>query len=82
MEYRWGNGDIARLPALAAELARLRVDVLVASSNPATVAAMQATSNIPIVFTASSDPVANGLVASLAHPGGNVTGLSLVTPEL
>jgi putative ABC transport system substrate-binding protein len=82
VESRWGNGDIARVPALAAELARLRVDVLVASSNPATVAAVQASSHIPMVFAASSDPVATGLVASLAHPGGNATGLSLVTPEL
>ena len=82
VEYRWGDGDAARLPALAAELVRLRVDVLVATSNPAILAATQATRSIPIVFTASSDPVATGLVASLAHPGGNVTGLSLVTPEL
>ena len=82
VEYRWGDGDAARLPALAAELVRLRVDVLVTTSNPAILAATQATRSIPIVFTASSDPVATGLVASLAHPGGNVTGLSLVTPEL
>jgi len=82
VEYRWVDGDIARLPALAAELVRLRVDVLVATTNPAVLAARQATSTIPIVFAASSDPVGTGLVASLAHPGGNVTGLSLVTPEL
>jgi putative ABC transport system substrate-binding protein len=82
VEYRWGEGDAARLPALAAELVRLRVEVLVASSNPAILAARQATGTIPIVFTAGSDPVGTGLVASLAHPGGNVTGLSLVTPEL
>jgi putative ABC transport system substrate-binding protein len=82
VEYRWADGDIARLPALAAELVRLRVDVLVATTNPAVLAARQATSTIPIVFAASSDPVGTGLVASLAHPGGNVTGLSLVTPEL
>ena len=82
VEYRWGDGDTARLPALAAELVRLRVQVLVTSSNPATLAAMQTHSKIPIVFAASSDPVANGLVASLAHPAGNVTGLSLVSPEL
>lgn len=82
VEYRWADGDTARLPALAAELVRLRVDVLVAANNPAVLAARQATSTIPIVFAASSDPVGAGLVASLAHPGGNVTGLSLVTPEL
>jgi putative ABC transport system substrate-binding protein len=82
VEYRWGDGDIARLPALAAELVRLPVKVLVAASNPAVLAAKQATDTIPIVCAASSDPVGLGLVASLAHPGGNVTGLSLVTPEL
>ena len=82
VEYRWADGDTARLPALAAELVRLRVDVLVAATNPAVLAARQATSTIPIVFAASSDPVGTGLVASLAHPGGNVTGLSLVAPEL
>jgi putative ABC transport system substrate-binding protein len=82
VEYRWADGDTASLPTLAAELVRLRVDVLVAATNPAALAARQATSTIPIVFAASSDPVGTGLVASLAHPGGNITGLSLVTPEL
>ena len=82
VEYRWADGDIARLSALAAELVRLRVDVLVAATNAAALAARQATSTIPIVFAASSDPVGTGLVANLAHPGGNITGLSLVTPEL
>src|SRR5512137_393564 len=61
VEYRWGDGDAARLPALAAELVRLRVEVLVASSNPAILAARQATSTIPIVFAAGSDPVSTGL---------------------
>jgi len=82
VEYRWADGDIARLPALAGELVRLRVDVLVASSPPAILAAKQATNSIPIVFADSSDPLGTGLVASLSHPGGNATGLSLVTPEL
>jgi putative tryptophan/tyrosine transport system substrate-binding protein len=82
VEYRWGDGDAARLPALAAELVRLPVEVVVATNNPAVLAARQATSNIPIVCVACSDPVGTGLVASLAHPGGNVTGFSLVTPEL
>jgi putative ABC transport system substrate-binding protein len=82
VEYRWARGDTARLPTLAAELVRLGVEVLVAASNHAALAAKQATSSIPIVCVACSDPVGTGLVASLAHPGGNVTGLSLVTPEL
>ena len=82
VEYRWGNGDIARLPVLAAELAGLRVEVLVATNNPAVLAAKQAVGSIPIVCVACSEPVGTGLVASLAHPGNNVTGLSLITPEL
>ena len=66
-----------RLPALAAELVRVDVDVIVASGgNPANLAAMKATTTIPIVMTSSVDPVVNGLVASLARPGGNVTGFS------
>jgi putative ABC transport system substrate-binding protein len=82
VEYRWGDGDIARLPVLAAELAGLRVEVLVATNNPAVLAAKQAVGSIPIVCVACSEPVGTGLVASLAHPGNNVTGLSLITPEL
>lgn len=82
VEYRWGEGDAARLSALAVELARLRVEVLVAANNLAVLAAKQANSNLPIVCAACSEPVGTGLVASLAHPGGHVTGLSLITPEL
>jgi putative tryptophan/tyrosine transport system substrate-binding protein len=82
VEYRWGEGDAARLSALAVELARLRVELLVAANNLAVLAAKQANSNLPIVCAACSEPVGTGLVASLAHPGGNVTGLSLITPEL
>jgi putative ABC transport system substrate-binding protein len=82
VEYRWADGHTARLPALAAELVQLRVEVLVATNNSAVLAAKQATGNIPVVCVACSEPVGTGLVASLAHPGGNVTGLSLVTPEL
>jgi putative ABC transport system substrate-binding protein len=82
VEYRWAEGDSARLPARAAELVQSRVEVLVATNNLAVLAAKQATSNIPIVCVACSDPAGMGLVASLAHPGGNVTGLSLITPEL
>jgi ABC-type uncharacterized transport system substrate-binding protein len=68
---------LERLPALAAELARLPVDVIVAPTNPSIAAAMQATRTIPIVMVHVAGPVENGLVASLAHPGGNVTGLSI-----
>jgi putative ABC transport system substrate-binding protein len=74
---RFANGEMERLPALAAELVQLNVDVIVASGgNPANLAAMKATTTIPIVMTSSVDPVDNGLVASLARPGGNVTGFS------
>jgi putative ABC transport system substrate-binding protein len=71
-----------RLAALAAELAALRVDVIVCANTPATIAAKQATAVIPVVFTGVGDPVTSGLVASLAHPGGNVTGLSVLSTEL
>jgi len=81
-ELRWGEGQLERMPALAAELVARKVDVLVASSSPATLAARQATRTIPIVMPVSSDPVGEGLVASLAHPGGNITGLSVMAPEL
>jgi putative ABC transport system substrate-binding protein len=79
---RWGEGKLERLPALAAELVRLKVDVIVAVTSPAVWAAKGATKTIPIVMPLSSDPVGDGLVASLAHPGGNITGLSVMTPEL
>ena len=81
-EVRWGDGKLERLPALAAELVALKVDVIVAATSPAVVAAHQATRTIPIVMPLSSDPVGDGLVASLARPGGNITGLSLMSPEL
>jgi ABC-type uncharacterized transport system substrate-binding protein len=77
IEYRFANGEMERLSALAAELVRLGVDVIIASGgNPANLAAMKATTTIPIVMTSSVDPVSAGLVASLARPGGNVTGLT------
>jgi putative ABC transport system substrate-binding protein len=82
LETRWGEGNLERLPVLAAELVQLKVDVIVAASSPAVVAARQATRTIPIVMPLSSDPVGDGLVASLAHPGGNITGLSVMSPEL
>jgi putative tryptophan/tyrosine transport system substrate-binding protein len=77
IEYRFADGELERLPALAADLVRLGVDVIVTGSNPNTVAVMKATTTIPIVMTNSADPVSTGLVASLARPGGNVTGVSL-----
>jgi putative tryptophan/tyrosine transport system substrate-binding protein len=76
IEYRWAEGRFERFSELAAEFARLKVDLIVASTTPAVIAAKQATSVIPIVITTANDPVATGLVASLARPGGNVTGLS------
>src|SRR6266581_3636492 len=82
LEVRWGEGKLERMPALAVELVQLKVDVIVAVSSPSVVAAKRATQTIPIVMPFSSDPVGDGLVASLARPGGNITGLSLMGPEL
>jgi putative tryptophan/tyrosine transport system substrate-binding protein len=76
IEYRWAEGRSERFVEIATEFVQLKVDVIVAASLPATIAAKQATSVIPIVFTSSNDPVGLGLIASLARPGGNVTGLS------
>ena len=76
IEYRFAQGRLDRLPALAAELVHLKVDVILAGSTPPVLAAKKATSTIPIVMATSADPVELGLVASLARPGGNVTGLS------
>src|SRR5918994_4573939 len=76
LEQRFDEDREERLSALAAELVRLRVDIIVAAATPAVMAAKQATTNIPIIFVHSADPVALGLVASRARPGGNVTGLS------
>jgi putative ABC transport system substrate-binding protein len=82
LEYRWGEGKIARMPDLAAQLVRLKVDVIVSCGPVATRFAKEATATIPIVMATDSDPVGNGFVASLARPGGNVTGLSTFAPEL
>jgi putative ABC transport system substrate-binding protein len=83
IEYRWAEGRYERLPALAAELVRLKVDVIFAATTGAALAARSATRTIPIVMGSASDPVGDGLVASLARPGGNVTGLtSAVGPEM
>ncbi len=82
IEDRNAEGKLERLPALAAELVALKVDVIVAAATPAALAAKQATRTLPIVFTLVADPVTSGLVTSLARPGGNVTGLSVLAPEL
>jgi len=82
IEFRYAEGVSKRFPNLAAELVRLKVDVIVTTAGPPTRAAKQATTTIPIVFTQVSDPVAEGLVASLARPGGNITGLSQIGAEL
>ncbi len=81
-EYRYAEGKRDRLPALAAELVRLKVDVIVTAGASATRAAKKATSTIPIVMAQDSDPVGKGIVASLARPGGNITGLSTLAPEI
>ena len=83
IEYRWADGDVERLPSLAAELVRQKVDVIVAPAGTAALAAKNATSKIPIVMVFASDPVGTGLVSSLARPGGNVTGTtSTAGPEI
>jgi putative ABC transport system substrate-binding protein len=82
IEYRWADGNSDRLPALAADLARLKVDVIVLSGSPAIRAAREATSTIPIVFVMLADPVTAGFVRSLARPGGNMTGLASEFEEL
>jgi len=80
IEYRYGKAD--QLPDLAAELVRLKVDVIVAVGTPSARAAKQATQTIPIVIVLAGDPVRSGLVTSLARPGGNVTGMSMLAPEV
>ena len=82
IEFRSAKGQFERLPVLAAELVRLNVDVIVTGGSTATRAAKEATSTIPIVMTQDNDPVASGFVASLARPGGNITGLSTLRPEI
>ena len=82
IEWRGADGKLDRLPALAAELVRLKVDIIITAGSPATRAAKEVTTTIPIVMTQASDPVASGFVASLARPGGNITGLSTLAPEI
>jgi len=82
IDYRWGENEPARLPALAADLVRRRVNVIAVVSNPASIAAAKATTAIPIVFVVAEDPVRLGLVASLARPGGNATGINFFSAEL
>ena len=81
-EYRSAEGETGRFPALADELVRLKVDLIIANATTAALAAKNATRTIPIVFTSSADPVAVGLIDSLARPGGNLTGFSNMTSEL
>jgi putative ABC transport system substrate-binding protein len=82
IEYRYADGHYDRLPVLAADLVRLKVDIVVTEGTPPTRAAKQATTTIPIVMTVTGDPVAAGLVTNLARPGGNLTGASFFFPEM
>jgi putative ABC transport system substrate-binding protein len=81
-EYRYAENRLDRLPELAAELVGIKVDVIVAPGTPAPLAAKRATTTIPIVMSAAGDPLGTGLVASLARPGGNVTGMSTMVPDI
>ena len=82
IEYRWAEGNLKRSPEIIAEFVRLNVNVIVTHATENVIAAKRVTSVIPIVFAAAGDPVGTGLVASLAHPGGNVTGLSIQATDL
>ena len=82
IEWRFADGQYERLPGLAAELVQLKVDVIVAGGPPAIIAAQKATTTIPIVMVTSIDPVDAGFVKSLAHPGGNITGISNLSGEI
>ena len=82
IEYRWAEGQYERLPKLVAELLAAKVELIVTAGTPATLAVKRATTSVPLVMIAVGDPVGNGIVPSLARPGGNITGLSSIAPEL
>jgi putative ABC transport system substrate-binding protein len=82
IEPRYGSGDLGRLTDLARDLVTINVDVIVTEATPAAAAARQITTRVPIVMATSGDPVASGLIASLARPGGNITGMATLSPEL
>jgi putative ABC transport system substrate-binding protein len=82
IEYRWADGRYERFPALVAELLALPVDVIVTAGTPAALAVKKATSSVPLVMIAVGDPIGTGIVPSLARPGGNITGLSSIAPDL
>jgi putative tryptophan/tyrosine transport system substrate-binding protein len=82
IEYRWAEGNYAHFPALISELIALKIDVIVTAGTPASLAVKKATSSIPLVMVAVGEPVATGLVASLARPGGNITGVTSISPEI
>jgi putative ABC transport system substrate-binding protein len=82
IEYRWAEGKADRLPGLAAELVRLKVDAIFTAGTPAIFALKQATKTVPVVFFSTSDPVGTGVVTSLAHPGGNITGITALASDL
>lgn len=82
IEYRWAEGQYDRLPALIGELLALKVDVIVTAGTPATLAVKKATTSVPLVMVAVGDPVGTGIVPSLSRPGGNITGLTSISPEL
>jgi putative ABC transport system substrate-binding protein len=82
IEYRWAEGNYARFPELLAELLALKVDVIVTAGTPAALAVQKATKTVPFVMVAVGDPVGTGLVRSLGRPGGNITGLTSIAPEL
>ena len=82
VEWRYSDGNVARVPALASEIVRLKVDAIVSGGGTVTRIAKQATATIPIVMTQDNDPIGNGFIVSLARPGGNVTGLSRLAPQI
>lgn len=82
IEYRWAEGKLERLPGFVAEFVQAKVEVIISSATPAIRVAKEQTSTIPIVMAGGTDPVGVGLVASLARPGGNITGLTHLSPDL